>query len=236
MKKIALFLMGALAACLLVSCNDTDNDYARYSNFATVHQSVSGYFFEADDHKTFYPADKSRVLSYAPKEGDRVIIYYNLLEDAAQKVPGFDYTIALYNVGTVTWGETAIVADEEALKAEGNGNVVIYSAGSSAYISSTTELMNMAVYYYLKDAAKHKIKLVYVEDYTPDQQADGYLNLELVHDTGNDVTTGMTDVALWMTFDLSEFAEQIAGTKGVIVGMTTLEGKRAAVKIDWLTF
>lgn len=227
--------MGALAACSLVSCNDTDTDYARYSNFATVHQSVSGYFFETDDHKTLYPADKSKVPSYAPKDGDRVIIAYNLFEDAAQKVPGFDYTIAIYQVETISWGETVTVADEEALKAEGDGTVVICSSGSPL-ISSTKELMNVAVYHYYKDASKHKIKLVYVEDYTPDQEADGYLNLELVHDKGDDATTGMTDVAYWMTFDLSEFAMQIEGTKGVIVGMTTPENKRVAVKIDWLTF
>ena len=111
--------MTALAACSLVSCNESDTDFARYSIFAVVHQGASGYYFESDDDKTLYPADRSRVPSYVPKVGDRVIIAYNLLEGADQKVPGYDYTIALYASELVPWGETDTVADEEALKAEG---------------------------------------------------------------------------------------------------------------------
>lgn len=225
--------MTALAACSLVSCNESDTDFARYSIFAVVHQGATGYYFESDDHKTLYPADRSRVPSYAPKDGDRVIIAYNLLEGADQKVPGFDYTIALYASELVPWGETETVADEEALKAEGEALVSLFR---DDLISSTTELMNVAVAYLVKDAKKHTFRLVRVEDYTPDQEADGYLNLELVHDAGDDATTGLSSYAHWVSFDLSEFSEQIAGTKGVIVGMTALDKQRKSVKIDWLTF
>lgn len=233
MKRIAIFLMTALAACSLVSCNESDTDFARYSIFAVVHQGASGYYFESDDHKTLYPADRSRVPSYVPKDGDRVIIAYNLLEGADQKVPGFDYTIALYASELVPWGETDTVADEEALKAEGEGLVSLFR---DDLVSSTTERMNVAVAYLAKDMKKHTFRLVRVEDYTPDQTADGYLNLELVHDAGDDVTTGVEPYAHWVSFELSEFSEQIEGTKGVIIGMTALDKQRKSVKIDWLTF
>lgn len=233
MKRIAFFLMTALAACSLVSCNQSDTDFARYSIFAVVHQGASSYYFESDDHKTFYPADKSRVPGYTPKDGDRVIIAYNVLEGADQKVPGFDFTIALYASELVPWGETTIVADEEELANEGDGLVSLYR---DDLISSTTERMNVAAAYLAKDRTKHTFKLVLVENYEPEQTADGYLNLELVHDTGDDATTGLTSYAHWVTFDLSDFSEQIEGTKGVILGMTGLDKKHTSVKIDWLKF
>ena len=148
--------MTALAACSLVSCNESDTDFARYSIFAVVHQGASGYYFESDDDKTLYPADRSRVPSYVPKVGDRVIIAYNLLEGADQKVPGYDYTIALYASELVPWGETDTVADEEALKAEGEGLVSLFR---DDLVSSTTERMNVAVAYLAKDM---KLSLIHI--------------------------------------------------------------------------
>lgn len=236
MKRFALFLATALAVCSLVSCNESDTDFAKYSTFAVVHQGATGFYFEDDAHKTLYPADKSRILSYVPKDGDRVIVSYNLMENADQKVPGFDYTIAAYGVETVAWGSTDTVADEDALEAEGKGLVAVFAPYGTELVSSTTEIMNVAVYFLMKDLKKHSFKVVYVEDFTPEQEADGYLNLELVHDPGDEEDKGLSAYAQWVSFDLSEFEERIAGTKGVILGMKTGENKRASVKIDWTKF
>lgn len=228
-----MFLMGALAACSLVACNESSSDYAKYSSFAVVHIATTGYYFELDDHDTLYPADISRVPGYSAQEGARVIIAYNLLEDE-QKVPGFDYTIALYSVDTTPrWGSTAIVADESQLAAEGDAQVSIFS---QALLFSTRETLTIALGFYANDVTKHNFTLVHVEDeaFDPGMTADGYLNLRLCHSFGDDSTTGVSAQGQWVSFRLDEFDELIPGTKGVIVSMKGFDNSQLLhYKVDW---
>lgn len=234
-----MFLMSALAACSLVSCNESDSDFARYSAFAVVHAGgiSGGYYFECDDHTTLYPGDTSRVpeLQGLLKDGARVIVAYNLLDDA-QKVPGYDYTIAVYGVDmSPAWGETAVVADEEAMKALGDTSVVIFQ---NNLLTSTKEILTIALGYYAKDITKHRFTLVSVEDedFAPEVTDADYLNLQICHSIGDDTTSGVSANGQWISFRLDDFEEQIAGTKGVIIGMKDFENKMQYHKVDWTTF
>ena len=90
MKRFGLFLLVTMAAAIFTSCNDSDGDYPRLSAFASVKPLENNDFYVVlDDGKTVYPGDKSRIGSYKAEEDQRVVIYFNLLNN---KVEGYDIT------------------------------------------------------------------------------------------------------------------------------------------------
>ncbi len=90
-----------MAAAIFTSCNDSDGDYPRLSAFASVKPLENNDFYVVlDDGKTVYPGDKSRIGSYKAEEDQRVVIYFNLLNN---KVEGYDYNMALYYIQDIYW-------------------------------------------------------------------------------------------------------------------------------------
>lgn len=82
MKRFGLFLLVTMAAAIFTSCNDSDGDYPRLSAFASVKPLENNDFYVVlDDGKTVYPGDKSRIGSYKAEEDQRVVIYFNLLNN-----------------------------------------------------------------------------------------------------------------------------------------------------------
>lgn len=61
-----------------------------------------------------YPGDKSRIGSYKAEEDQRVVIYFNLLNN---KVEGYDYNMALYYIQDIYSGGTKVVTTQEELDA-----------------------------------------------------------------------------------------------------------------------
>lgn len=238
MKKIGLFLLAAVAALGLNSCNTDSGDYASAQNLATVHTFggiSSDYYFELDNGQTLYPSDRSRIGSYEAEEGARVIIYYTLLEE---KKEGFDHTIKLYGIdNSLRWGQTATVASQEELNLLGNAATGVYqynnSEGNYAYYV-TPKVLTLLIGYNASDYKKHTFSLVKPKfaEYAPEVTEDGYLNLELCHNDGGDKST--REVAEWMSFQLGNFPD-LAGMKGVIISMKkygTEEDEIHTIKID----
>lgn len=107
MKRFGLFLLVTMAAAIFTSCNDSDGDYPRLSAFASVKPLENNDFYVVlDDGKTVYPGDKSRIGSYKAEEDQRVVIYFNLLNN---KVEGYDYNMALYYIQDIYSGGTKVV-------------------------------------------------------------------------------------------------------------------------------
>lgn len=104
-----------MAAAIFTSCNDSDGDYPRLSAFASVKPLENNDFYVVlDDGKTVYPGDKSRIGSYKAEEDQRVVIYFNLLNN---KVEGYDYNMALYYIQDIYLGGTKVVTTQEELDA-----------------------------------------------------------------------------------------------------------------------
>ena len=102
-----------MAAAIFTSCNDSDGDYPRLSAFASVKPLENNDFYVVlDDGETVYPGDKSRIGSYKAEEGQRVVIYFNLLNN---KVEGYDYNMALYYIQDIYSGGTKVVTTQEEL-------------------------------------------------------------------------------------------------------------------------
>lgn len=115
MKRFGLFLLVTMAAAIFTSCNDSDGDYPRLSAFASVKPLENNDFYVVlDDGKTVYPGDKSRIGSYKAEEDQRVVIYFNLLNN---KVEGYDYNMALYYIQDIYSGGTKVVTTQEELDA-----------------------------------------------------------------------------------------------------------------------
>lgn len=230
MKKFGIFLLSLfVTAASLTSCNESNNDFAQNSIFAVIRTSSMGFYFESDDHKLLFPAN-NRVPQYQAKEGNRVIITYNVVEPE-QAMPSFDYCIDLYSVSDVRWGDTATVSDAEQLKAYGEEPVLLYAPHM---ISSTKEIINMAVNYYGMEAAKHTFTLVKNEDpeYNPEQTKDKYLNLELRHKATETVVSN--GYAEWISIELSEF--ELDGYTGLIIGMPNLQNGKEYYEVTFTTF
>lgn len=230
MKKFGIFLLSLfVAAASLTSCNESSADFAKNSVFAVAHTGSVGLYFESDDHKLLLPTN-NRVPQYQPKEGGRVIITYNIVE-TDEPIGNFDYCIDLYSVSDVRWGDTATVSDAEELKTYGEEPVLLYAPHM---ISSTTEILNLAINYFGLEASKHTFTLVKNEDpeYKPSQTKDDYLNLELRHKTTE--TTKSNGYAEWISFELDEF--DLSGYKGLIIGMQNLQNSRDYYEVTFTTF
>lgn len=227
MKKIGLFLLAAVAAITFSSCNDDkEGDYASAITLGTVHSMgmSSDYYLLLDDGKRAYPSDKSRIGSFTPNTGDRVVFTYNTLNTPAE---GFDMNIALYAVAKVTLGDTATVISEEELEALGKGKATPYQ-----WCPTTRNYFNMSLIFNASDAKKHTFTLVRnnTPGYTPEKTETGYFNLELRHNTGGD--TQGTTVSEWLTFDLSEFTAELQDMEGIIVKFDTQNNDTQYFKFD----
>lgn len=209
MKKFGLLFI-ALAA-LLAACNDNDGDYAAYAFFVTVKtRAGSDYYFQTDDQKTFYPSDKSRIAGYEAREGQRAILWFNLLPDA---VAGYDFNISAYYIEDIYTAAARIITQEE-LDALADDPVSLLDA----QLSRTHLTLRLA--YPVTDNSKHRFHLVRAQaagEQTPTHA--GYLDVELRHDAGED--TPDDDRAYYVSLSLEELGESMQHMKGLTMRIST---------------
>ncbi|MCM1150942.1 MAG: NigD-like protein [Alistipes sp.] len=209
MKNFGFFL-GALAFAFgAVSCNDTDVDQAGKASFVTVHQTIAvgGYYFETDGGKTIFPGDTSRIGAYKATEGQRAIITYNLLENA---VPGYDYNAAIYAIGHLFYSSARVVSDEAQLEKMAD-DPAQYLDGRwlGNWVTAT-------VRYAAFDLSKHKFYLIVNDVAASEGSEEGYLDVELRHDDGDDPQGGTVYNSL-VSFNVDPIADRLDGAKGLRV-------------------
>lgn len=208
MKKLGFLLLAA--AALAVSCDDNDGDYPAYRDFVTVRAPQgASYYFELDNAKTLYPGDNSRIAAYKAEEGQRAILYFNLLPD---NVPNYDYNIAAYYIEDIYTGRAQILTQEE-LDALTDDPVSLIDA----QLSKTH--LTLRVAYPVSDNTKHRFQLVYVE---PSENRppthEGYLDVELRYDADGDTGSENT---YYISFSLEELKELTADKKGLTLRINT---------------
>lgn len=209
MKKLGLLLLTAFAAAGLASCNSSSSEGPIVQSFVTVHAGFgSDYWFETDAGRTIWPGDKSNIGSYQAVEGARALIYFSLLD---MPVEGYTYNAKLYGIVSVTSGLVEVVDTQEKLDAMNEDPIV----GADGLLVGSW--INFVVRYVASsgDASAHKFHLIVNETAEPSRTKEGYLNLELRHDAGNEHIGTYYDRAL--SFNTAPIAELLEGKEGIIV-------------------
>lgn len=220
MKKFALLL---LAAAGLAACNTTTVDQPGNLSFVTVHTSWMGdYYFETDTEKLVYPGDKSRVEGYVAKEGQRALITFNVLDTP---MPGYDYNVAVYGIGNIPSSVARVVTDEAELETLKDETVEFRGGRLLGH------WVTMIVRYAAADLSKHKFSLI-VNQVEPSETNEGYLDVELRHDSGDDVPGMLYDT--YVSFDMLELEDLLAGQKGITLRFKNGSAPEYA-KIDRIT-
>lgn len=207
MKKISMLFLAAVAAIGFGSCNTSSVDQGSRMSFVTVHTlTVGSYYFETDTGKLVWPGDTSRVPGYVAKEGQRALIVFNVLDTPAP-MPGYDYNIALYDIGTIYSSAARIVSSETEMETLKDDPVEFRGARLQGHWTT------MVVRYSAYDVSKHKFALIVNEVEPATGSEEGYLDMELRHDNGDEVQ-GMLYES-YISFDLSGLEELLEGKKGI---------------------
>ncbi len=225
MKKRGLFLIPALAA-LLSACNDDDGDYPRYTplitTVRTIDASGSDYYFQRDNGQTLYPSDKSRVAAYRATDRQRAVIWFNLL----QGIQGYDYNIALYAVQEIYTGTSEEVDTPARLEELGDSPASI----TPAYCNLSDEWLTLYLGYPVMDNSKHDFTLIVNRVETPEESHEGYLDVELRHNSGSDLT-GYTQW-YYVSFDLTPIAPLLEGKQGVTLKIKTQQNGTKYLRLE----
>ncbi len=246
MKHLLLFAT-LISSLLFTSCNDekeslipgTYPDTASYAVTRVVedleNEDGLAIYFTLDNGKDLFLSDDQLAVDYGYSNGQRVVIYYAVIEDystdegAALEGAAYecDYGVRLFGIRKVYTTEAATVTTQE------ESDAIADHAVSYIYNSVTTSNGYINMVAALRADKMENIKLYLVENLNdePELSAAGYLNLELRYDRGTTEAMGST-YEEYVALDLAPFATQLEGKKGVILRAITLNSGTINVKID----
>lgn len=232
MKKIGLFLIAAMAVFAFTSCNDDDGGEPLRTLITTVHtiggeegETGTDYYFQRNNGEKLYPGDKTRIPNYKGKERQRAIIWFKLLEE---RVPDYDYNIALYAVDEIFTGKAQVVNTAEELEELGTAK----TGFQNGTFSLSKEWLTFYALYAVRDNSKHTFTLAVDKSGTTEfkESAEGYLNVVVRHDAGDDA--GGYDSGFYVSFDLTDIAAELEGMKGINLLLPTRENGDKEIKLD----
>lgn len=233
MKNLQLFLLATLAAALplLQSCNDSASEGADSATLVTIDNPLEiayGYYFRADNGKTYYPSQLSESLAnYNPKDGQRAVIYYSQIDERRQ---GYDYSIKLYAVAELLTdqvkecGPDEEYGDEPIVPVQLSGGTGYDCLISGGYLTLSFKIL-------AQGSETHEIDLI---ANTAAQDADDpdYTSLELRHKSGITNTTGSVHTTA-ASFKLGEYDPAVTGKTGIKLRFKNFDESIAYIKIDY---
>ena len=232
MKKIGSFLIAAMAVFAFTSCNDDDGTEPLRTLIATV-RTVGGeegetgtdYYFQRNNGEKLYPSDKTRVPNYKGKERQRAIIWFKLLEE---RVPDYDYNIALYAVDEIFTGKAQVVETAGELEALGTAK----TGFQNGTFSLSKEWLTFCALYAVRDNSKHTFTLAVDKSGTTEfnESDKDYLDVVVRHDAGDDA--GGYDSGFYVSFDLTDIAAELESKKGINLLLPTRENGDKEIKLD----
>ncbi len=221
MKKIFFSLL-ALITFALSSCNDGEEGNQAYQKFVTVRTlDATDYYFEMDNKKTIYPANKSNLI-YTPKDGQRAIMLFSLEKTEA---PGYDYHATIYTIYNIytNFVEAMPVSD---IPQQPNYPLEI----SDAVLAGDWLTIRVAHPASAETIGKHTYKVVYDENNF--EANSNYINLNLLHDAKGDSqeTSSLYNDISFSTLAIDQF---LTSKKGVKIAYHRLSTNKAdTIRID----
>lgn len=224
MKKLNLLLLAFLAVVGVTfqSCDDGDG----YSlgdvavDWATANvQGTHVYDFTGDRWGKIWPATMDYSW-YSPKDGQRVILYFNPLYDNYPE--GYDCSVKVLSIREIL---TKQIEDLTAENEDEYGNDPVDIFEGNMWISGGC--LNIIFNQNLPAKTKHRVSLVKNTTVTPAE--DGYIHLEYRYNTYEDTTGRWANGAV--SFSLSSL-ELTSETKGIKVKVNSSVNGEKEIAFD----
>lgn len=226
MKNIKMLFTVLLMLTLTIgvtSClDDDDNNWQQIvATFRVVDDS--DYFFEIENKgkiEKMHPGDRNNPKRPDLPDGQRVIVYFELLEE---KVPGYEYNAKIYGINEILT-KNIIPITEATNDSIGNDPIDIVNSR----ISLDKEFIHMSFQYnHIRySQTKHMLNLV-IDEESPE---DEYINLEFRHngydELGPDVAVGL------VTFRLDKVEEQLENKKGIRITYKSINSGNKVVELS----
>lgn len=220
--KSKLLVLFSILFLSLPSCDDGDGyslgDFA--VDMATVNEEIGCYSLTGDSWGTLWPAATS-IPWYHPADSQRVIVYFNPLQDDFQ---GYDCAIKVEDVEEILTKKIERLTPENDTEF-GNDPIAI----ETNYIWISGGFLNIRFTQNLPRNQKHRISLVKDEAYNQAKN-DGYVHLQVRYNDYDDVT-GIYVNGL-VSFNL-EYPSLSADTKGFKIRVNLISGGETEFVYDF---
>ncbi|MFI3316933.1 MAG: NigD-like C-terminal domain-containing protein [Rikenellaceae bacterium] len=252
--KHPILLAALLSLLVTTACNSSDNDapewgtYPESATYATTRivenledEDQDEYYFEMGSGIKLFLTDNAMSSDYDFVEGERVVIYYTVLEDysdqdSADKKQGSlydcDYGMRLFNLFTVKTSQSIVISNDDENEAVANHSISYIYGGN--YLSIGYGYINMVAALKAEDHDDSKLYLAKNLADMPDDDdiKEEYLYLDLRYDRGTAESTGTT-LEQYVSLSLEDFEEELAGKEGVMLRLRTLNSGTFYVELTF---
>lgn len=233
MKRLCYLLAACVLALGLTACNNEKNsDYPTHVAMVTaeiipytkpasaaVSDYLSTYYILFDTGKTGFPSE-TYVPAYQPKERQRILIAYRMLEKAPE---GYDYGLRIYDIEEVLTKEVIQMTAENAEEIGDDPIDIVDAWVSGGYC-------NIRFRFVTNGSERHLLNLV-DNLLTPDNNPEaGYTDLWFRQNAFGD-TQGYL-VQGYVSFKLGAYNPSETGAKGIRIHYTDLSGREQILRRD----
>jgi len=210
---LVLLMIPAFQSCF----NDDDDDYTfnDIPALATVHTlEDSNFYFKLEQlNKTFYPANIYS-SSYNLVDGQRVWVYYDLLNDSTA---GYDKTINVRFIQKILT-KNVIQLNEENKDSIGDDSMIPISASITGDYLNITCYIPVSPTFTLVTLVNNTIDTDYSDDinYPEDSEKENYTILEF-HCNKNSQNTNLGYETVFISFYLGDYAPSKTEKKGLVI-------------------
>jgi hypothetical protein len=229
MLKLGLtLLLPALLTCtLLSSCLHDDDEKSYYPLVGTVKiVDTNSFYFELEvkgELRKMYPGDATHIRNYEAVAGQRVVIYYELLE---QEKTGYDYNARILYLQNILT-KNIIPITEATADSIGDDPISIYEQ----HISLDNEYLTINFQYLTSGSPDKKHMLNLVRDQSAEDKNPDYIDLQFRHNAYDD---GAFHVASGLvSFKLINIHDLMSGKKGIRIRVNTIRNEEKFVTINF---
>jgi len=229
MKKLrttlAAFLLLLIAMPVLQSCLDDWNDNERSSLTIGTVRIIDGkdYYFALDEGTRMFPGDTAQVNNYTLVEGQRVFVYFNLLDE---KVDGYDYNAKINHVENILTKDIYFMPAEKA-DSIGDDRINI----TNMWITGNYLNIQYQLYHSNNNDKKHMLNLIVNETSDGKNDKEGYVTLEFRQNAYDDEPL-MPGQGL-VSFKLDKIADRISGKTGLNIRVKSLYDGERYMTVDF---
>ncbi len=233
---LALFALLTLGSCDLGDDSQILGTYADSAAYLTIHEvdnidnsDQKEYYFTTDNGVKIFLSDNAMESDFTFYDGNRIIGYFSLIESYSDEAGallegaqyGCEYGMRLFYVTDVYIAESVAWSSNGVQQPAYTNDEISYIYDSIGYYY---DYININLGVSATSLTDIKFYVVGNASATTAEQESGYLNLTLYYESGIKEGSQTTTSEIYLSLDLSLFASQLEGMKGVILHTTTSNG------------